>query len=239
MNDWLSRCTITHTTLADGPEAAKGTVVVIDVLRAFTVAPLAIAWGAEEVRCVATVEEALAIKAEAPDTRLAMGEQDAGMNVEGFDLNNSPTQLKRLDINGKVIAHRTSHGTQGLVMAMPGADRVLAASFVNAAATARAIAAAEPTHLTFLNTGATTWDGDEDEALADYVGAVLASDDVDPAPFLERVVSSETGQRFNGDTPTLPPSDLRHALELDAVDFALLATQVNGHIALTPMAADA
>lgn len=37
-----------------------GVVVVIDVLRAFTIAGLALARGAASVRCVATVEEALA-----------------------------------------------------------------------------------------------------------------------------------------------------------------------------------
>jgi phosphosulfolactate phosphohydrolase-like enzyme len=46
-------------TLTDAP-TAEGVVVVVDVLRAFTVAALALDLGATAVRCVRTVEEALA-----------------------------------------------------------------------------------------------------------------------------------------------------------------------------------
>src|SRR5512141_2433613 len=107
--------------------AATGTIIVIDVIRAFTNAAYAFARGAKEIYPVGTVEEALRLKAEIPNS-LACGEV-GGLPPEGFDFGNSPTQTNTLDLNGRLIIQRTSAGTQGIVRSLH-AETLLAASLV-------------------------------------------------------------------------------------------------------------
>ncbi len=73
--------------------AVTGSVVVVDVLRAFSTAAYAFAAGARHVYLVGTVAEALAFKAANPGT-LAMGEEH-GRRPDGFDFANSPAQVAR------------------------------------------------------------------------------------------------------------------------------------------------
>lgn len=206
----------------------RGVVVVVDVLRAFTTAALALDRGATAIRCVATVGEALAERAAHPGS-LAMGEV-SGRAVDGFDLSNSPSELLDADVEGRLIVHRTTSGTQGVVAAAPGATALYAASFVCAGATARAVAAHEPREVTFVITGVDTRDGDEDRACADYVAALLQGRRPDPAPYLARVRSADAAAPFlPDDDPDYPASDLDHAAALDAVGFALRARMEAGY----------
>ena len=71
--------------------------VVIDVVRAFTVAHYAFLRGAEEIRLVPDVEAALAVREKQPEVLLA-GEI-GGLPIEGFDLDNS----RRLIIVGLIV----------------------------------------------------------------------------------------------------------------------------------------
>ena len=52
------------TSLLEGAQQAEGTVVIIDVYRAFTTAAVAFLKGAEKIILVAEVEEALALRKE-------------------------------------------------------------------------------------------------------------------------------------------------------------------------------
>ncbi|MEJ2353582.1 MAG: 2-phosphosulfolactate phosphatase [Anaerolineales bacterium] len=92
----------------------QGTVVVIDVLRAFTTAAYAFWAGAADITLVATVAEALALRKAKPEM-LIMGEVD-GLPVEGFDFSNSPTEIAGQDLAGRHLVQRTSSGTQGVVL---------------------------------------------------------------------------------------------------------------------------
>ena len=208
------------------------TVVVVDVLRAFTVAALALDAGARAVRCVRTVDEALVERAANPGS-LAMGEVN-GRRVPGFDLGNSPTELAGADLEGRLLVQRTSAGTQGLVGAAGSAAVLFAASFVCAGATARAVAAVQPVDVTFVLTGVDERNGDEDRACADYIAALLTGGDADPEPYLRRVRASDAAQAFTGNNDSdFPVSDLEHAIRLDAVDVALRADVRGAHPTLT------
>src|SRR5687768_13434427 len=120
---------VTHIEIVEGFEgarAATGTVVVIDVFRAFTTAAFAFAAGLTEVELVSTVEEALA----APGFR--MGEV-GGRLIPGFDHNNSPSQLVGRKLEGRGV-QRTGSGTR-CVIAATGASELWLASLVVASAT--------------------------------------------------------------------------------------------------------
>ena len=73
---------INRATLVDC-EKESDTVVVIDVLRAFTTSAFAFAQGAREIALVSTVDEAFQLRDQYPDA-LIMGEV-RGHPVDGFD----------------------------------------------------------------------------------------------------------------------------------------------------------
>jgi 2-phosphosulfolactate phosphatase len=199
-------------------------VVVIDVLRAFTVQPWLFHRGATRILAVAGEQQAVALRDEHLPEALLAGEE-GGVQLEGFDLGNSPTQVAHADVAGRTIIHRTSAGTQGLARTA-GSPLVLAAAFVTAGATARALRAAAPGRVTFVITGASQGrDGDEDLAAAELIAARLRGEDPDPQPYLERVAISDAGRNFVPGGPAwAPPEDLARCIEVDRFDHALLAT---------------
>jgi len=217
------------------PDAGRhgGVVVVVDVLRAFTVAATALAAGARAIHCVATVDEARAMRDADPQV-LAMGEHHHGRRVPGFDFGNSPTELAGADLDGRVLVHRTSAGTQGLVRAAGRADTLFAASFACATATAQAVRALRPGGLTFVATGVDHRDGDEDLACADYIAAlVLAGEPIDPEPFVARVATSDAARSFLTGNPDFPRTDVTAAMRVDSVGFAMRAEVHDDHPVLT------
>ncbi len=204
----------------DRASEARGTVVVIDVLRAFTTAALALDGGAERIVLVAGVEEAVRLKRRWPGA-LTMGEVD-GARPPGFDLSNSPTEIVAADVAGRPLIQRTTAGTRGAVLAVDGADATFAASFVCAEATVAAVADLAPRQVTFVITGRHgELDGDDDRACAEYLAARLAGRRPDPAPFLARVRRSTAGRRFAGSGGPYLAADLEWALRLDHVRHPL------------------
>jgi 2-phosphosulfolactate phosphatase len=210
-------------------DKATGTVVVIDVLRAFTTAAFAFAQGVRCILPVAEVEEALNM-AEEIDGAEVMGEVK-GFKPEGFTYSNSPGALRGLDLRGKVLVQRTSAGTQGLVGAVR-AEALFAASFVVARATAQAMRRSQPAQVSFVITGVSEGrDGDEDLACAEYIAALLRGETPDPEPYLARVSTSTVGRDFaSGSLGYLLKEDVQLCLELDRFSFAMPVKRVGGRL---------
>ncbi|RME94329.1 MAG: 2-phosphosulfolactate phosphatase [Verrucomicrobia bacterium] len=127
-------------------EDLRGQVcVVFDVLRATSSMVAALAEGAEAILPVATIEEAVAWRRREPDVLLA-GERNGRRITAGqsggveFDLGNSPREFSADRVAGRRLVMTTTNGTRAL-RACAGADRVLAAAFLNLGATAEAIRA--------------------------------------------------------------------------------------------------
>jgi len=204
----------------DGADQATGTVVVIDVLRAFTTATFAFAAGAEAITVVSRVEEAFALREDNPDW-LIMGEVD-GLPVEGFDLDNSPSALIGRDLTGRRLIQRTSAGTQGVVRS-GRATHLLAASLTCARATVRAIHSLGSQHVSMVITGSNADGfGDEDLACADYLKALIHGEVPDDERAVQRVIRSKDAQRFRDpQRPQFSPADLDCAVDVDRFAFAM------------------
>jgi 2-phosphosulfolactate phosphatase len=211
----------------DGAEPDEA-VVVIDVLRAFTVQPWMFAQGVTRLFAVAERAQALALR-DGPLTCALLAGEQGGRPFPGFDLGNSPTEVSERDLTGATVVHRTSAGTQGLVRTA-GSGKVFAASFVTAGATARALQALRPGRVTFVITGASLGrNGDEDLAAAELIAARLRGDDPDPADYLARIADSDAGALFHDDGPDwAPPSDMALAAELDRFTHAVRAEPADG-----------
>ena len=212
----------------DDAARARGCVVIVDVLRAFTTAAIALRRGAREIWPVGTVEEACALRDATPGA-LAMGEV-GGLVVPGFDLSNSPAEMLRADVSGRVLVQRTSAGTQGVVRTTGAAQR-FAASFACAGATVRAVRSLQPDVVTFVITGRDHRDGDEDLACAEYLASLLSGHRLDPEEFTGRVATSSAGRLFvDPAQPEFCSRDLELAQQVDTVGFPLPVDSAGGRL---------
>ncbi|MCX7671604.1 MAG: 2-phosphosulfolactate phosphatase [Anaerolineae bacterium] len=213
--------------LLEGARRAAGTVVVIDVFRAFTTAAVALARGAPKIILVAEPEEALALRA-AGVGDLCMGEV-GGVRPPGFDFGNSPFELSQAAVAGKVLIQSTRAGTVG-ICAVPEFEALYAAAFVTAGATVRALLRARPPRITLVAMGArTTQRSDEDELCALYLRNLLLGYRPDPDAVRRLVATGADAARFgNPELPHFHPRDLEIALDIDRYDFAVRVTREDG-----------
>lgn len=200
--------------LVDTPSVA----VVVDVMRAFTVAAWAFAQGAEKIVLAGSLDEALALKADNPDW-VALKD---GPPAPGFDTVNSPGLLRSIDLGGRTVVQKTTAGTVG-ALAVKDAPLVLCASFVVAEATAQLLRARGSDSVTFVVTGE---DGQADEDLACSVHrpeSHRARDGCCRVPPPRRPVTRRrrTGA---GVRQGVHADDVALCLELDRFPFAMVAT---------------
>jgi 2-phosphosulfolactate phosphatase len=212
-----------RTTLASGVEAAssaRGHVVVIDVIRAFTTAAFAFASGATEIALVGTAEEAFALR-ERWRGAVLMGES-GGRPIPGFDFGNSPAALLGQDLRGRRAILRTSSGTQGVVRAT-SADAVVLGSLVVAGATCRWLRAEGAEHGTLLAMGSAFGpDGPEDVVCATYLQALLRGEAADAAAAAREVRRSPAARlATQAGIDWISPDDLWCAVHVDRFDFAM------------------
>ena len=218
---------IYHHTAAEG----RGVVVVIDVIRAFSVAAYAFAGGARELWLARHVEEALALRQREP-TALLAGEVN-GRKIPGFDFSNSPAQMAEASIRDRLIIQRTGAGTRGAVSAV-NAGRLLVCALVNARATASlAGRLAEETgeEICLYPTATIPDESDipnEDDYCADYISALLLGAP-DAAVVLESQMQrlEERGrfQLFERGYPDCPADDIPAFLAVDRFAFAMVGTR--------------
>jgi 2-phosphosulfolactate phosphatase len=116
----------------DAAPAAVG--IVVDVLRATSTIAQALASGYERVLCCAEIEDALALRAELPDSLLG-GERKA-VRVEGFDVGASPREF--LEARARTLILSTTNGTRAILETARSCDEVLLGSLLNLSAVARA-----------------------------------------------------------------------------------------------------
>jgi 2-phosphosulfolactate phosphatase len=213
--------------LEDCP-TAQGAVLVIDVLRAFSTAAYAFSRGAKEIILVSTVEEALELKSQTPNSR-AMGEV-GGLPPDGFDFGNSPTYINSEDLSGITLIQRTGAGTQGAVRSR-NADVMLASSFVVADATVRYVSTLGIDEVSFVITGKFDNRGDEDLACAEYLEALLKGNQPERKPFVQRVFESRDAlQHLDPAETGFPLSDLNYCTQIDHFDFALPISREDGRL---------
>ncbi|WUT59509.1 2-phosphosulfolactate phosphatase [Streptomyces sp. NBC_00683] len=205
--------------------------VVVDVMRAFTVAAWAFAQGAEKIVLAESLDEAVALKARHPDW-VAIKD---GASAPGFDTVNSPGMLRSIDLGGRTVVQKTTAGTVG-ALAVKEASLVLCASFVVAEATARLLRTRKSDTVTFVVTGE---DGqaDEDLACAQYIAGRAAEARTDAAEFLHRAAASRAAVELTeGVRQGVHPDDVALCLELDRFPFAMVATLEASLMVLRPHA---
>ena len=213
--------------LAEVPPVA----VVVDVMRAFTVAAWAFAQGAEKIVLAESLDDALALKARHPD-RVALKD---GPLTPGFDMVNSPGLLRSVDLGGRTVVQKTTAGTVG-ALAVKGAPLVLCAGFVVAEATARLLRARKSGSVTFVVTG-DDGQADEDLACAQYLARRATEAETDASGVLRRAADSRAAAELAGGVRQgVHPDDVELCLELDRFPFAMVAALEDSVMVLRPCA---
>ena len=201
----------------------KGTAVVIDVFRAFTVEGFLLAGDAAKVIPVAEEE-----KARAYTDAVKIGERK-GYRLEGFDYGNSPSAVQHADLRGKTVVHTTSAGTQGIAACMPYADEVLVAALTNAKATAEYLKQSDARCVSLLSMGLMgERDTEEDLLCARYIRALLMEED--PEEILAEVplLRYSEGKKFFDpmQQDRFPQADFALCIDTDRFGFAMKVVRV-------------
>ena len=101
--------------------------VVVDVLRATSTIAQALASGYQRVLCCAEIEDALALRAQIPDS-LVGGERKA-VQVEGFDVGASPREF--LEPRAETLILSTTNGTRAILETAERCEDVVLGSLLN------------------------------------------------------------------------------------------------------------
>ena len=206
--------------LITGAKKARGLTVIIDVFRAFTTAAFVMNNGARKILPVETVDEAFELKKKNPDYIL-MGERK-GIKVEGFDLGNSPFEIKDLDFTYKTVIMTTSAGTQGIVNAK-NANEIIPGSFVYVNAIVKYIKNKNPSVVTIVAMGESGVEkSDEDELCAKYIKDLLEGGHPDFDEIKNYLRTYKSSLKFLDDSRAeFPKGDFDCAMAIDSFDFVL------------------
>lgn len=170
--------------------------VIIDVIRAFTVAHYAFIHGVNEIWLAKATEEAFRLKRSQPDLLLA-GEVN-GVGVPGFDLDNSPASITT-NVQGRTLVQKTTNGVKATLNSLH-ADHVFVTGFSNARTTAtyinQLIGNKQKENIS-MNIIASHPTGDDDLACAEYIrGIILEDQALPPETVINRIEQAHVAQKF-------------------------------------------
>lgn len=219
--------------LIEGARRAAGTVIVVDVFRAFTTAAIAFAHGAKAIVLVAEPATALALRSQGVG-ELCMGEVD-GRRPPGFDFGNSPYELSQAALHDKILIQSTRAGTVG-VCAVANSEALYAASLLTARATAQVVRADAPALVTIVAMGSQgNRRTDEDEQCALYLRNLLLGRQPDRNAVRALVLSGAEAAKFDDpEQQHFHPKDRELALAIDSLDFAIAVSQEHGLLVARP-----
>ncbi len=202
--------------------------VVVDVMRAYTVAAWAFARGAERIVLAGSLDDALALKARHP-AWIALKD---GAPAPGFDAVNSPGLLRAADLTGRTVVQKTTAGTVG-ALAVENASLVLCAGFVVAEATARVLRWHGAEEVTYVVTG----EEDAPRRISRAPSTSRTGPPVGHGPGVVPAARRHLPRRpraGHGRPPRGPPEDVALCLELDRFPFAMVAAPEDGLMVLRP-----
>ena len=208
----------------EGAKKAKGIAVIVDVYRAASVAAYALAMGVKYIITVSTKEEAFSLKMNNPDYIL-MGESH-GIKIEGFDLGNSPSEISGHNLGNKILVHRSSQGTQGLVNAI-NAEEIIFGSFPIMSAIANYIQEKNPDVISIV---AMAGEKSEDGVFAGCLKDLLLGKKVDKE-FVRNFLKNEYSSRFlDPNLIQFPIEDVDFCLDIDRFDFICKVKKENNQL---------
>ncbi len=206
----------------EGARRAKGVAVIIDVFRAFSVCCYAFDAGAARIIAATGIEEAFRLKTKYRNSVL-VGERDE-KKIDGFDHGNSPTEIIKTDLNGKIVIHTTTSGTNGLINAS-NADLVITGSLINAGAIVSYIKDINPEQVSLVAMGyRATQSAEEDLLCAEIISARLKDQNFISEMKISDLQNTSGKRFFNPENIDYsPPTDFFLCTMIDRFNFVLKA----------------
>lgn len=206
----------------EGARQAKGITVIIDIFRAATVSAFLLGKNVKEIIPVSTKEEAFEYKRKNPSYVL-IGEE-MGYKIKGFDYGNSPYEIsKAKNLREKVIIHRSSMGTQGIVSAKQS-EEIIFGSFVSASAIVNYLTNHRNQEASIV---ALDRPGTEDDVFADYLIGELTNkrrkNIKDVVKYLKPL--PRASRFFDPKLPEFPKEDFYLCLDIDRFNFFPLVSK--------------
>lgn len=203
-------------------------LVVIDAFRAAATACHILA--RRPLSYFLVTDSSVAARLAACSTRpLLIGKPEIGAALV-YDLPNSPSRVGQVEVEGCTVIHRTSAGATG-VLRGGVVGPVFLAGFVNASATARAIAGTSPTLMPMGHEGVNPTL--EDDLAADCIATRLAGGLFDLAAHLPALRAGPGRYFFGEDQLQYPRGDFDLCVALDAFDFPIRAERAGDYASLS------
>lgn len=194
----------------------SGTAILVDVYRSTSTIPVILSSGAKYILPTKTISEARELKKKYKDAVL-IGER-YGFRIPGFDYSNSPSDVRKVDLTGKIVIFTSTNGTL-VLRKISSAGKVLTASFVNHSATLSQI---DPeSDIQIFASGRPDSNAPEDEIYANFLKSEILGGHPDRKEILDSVRGCSGSRRLK---ILGCADDIDAALEIDSVDFATLYT---------------
>ncbi|GAE36936.1 2-phosphosulfolactate phosphatase [Halalkalibacter akibai] len=175
--------------------------IVIDVIRAFTVAHYAFLNGAKRILLVPTTDEAFSLKRKHPNFVLA-GEEH-GIGIQGFDFDNSPKRISKERLDNLTIVQKTTNGVQATLNSL-NTKHLLVTGYSNAKSTASFVKKVIKGRSSTINIIASHPTGDDDLACAEYIKALILEQNIPANIEIEkRIKQSHVCEKFYDPTNLL------------------------------------
>ena len=213
--------------LVQGRESVTGNpdaVIVIDVIRAFTVAHLAFLQDIEKIHLVSEPDQAYTLKEENPDY-LLMGEV-GGYAISGFDYDNSPVRIADTDLKGRTLVQRTTNGVQAVLNNL-GPNWLMATGLIGAQATAKFVRSLiDAGEVETVRVIASHPESDDDLACGEYIVDLISENNkMHLDQVRERIRSSAAAQKFYDlGQSQFEIEQLEHCLRSESHDFVMSVT---------------
>jgi 2-phosphosulfolactate phosphatase len=204
------------------PPAIANITIVIDVIRAFTVAHHAFLQGVRQIFLASTIAQARQIKKENPDYLLA-GEIKNGLPIAGFDLDNSPHHMQQKNLSGKTLVQKTTNGVRATLNCL-SSNHIFVTGFTNAKNTAAFVREKiQGDRRKTVNIIASHSSGDDDLACGEYIKSILEdSNTISIQEVKNRIKQSHVAEKFfDEDNAAFIREDVLHCAAERNTDFVM------------------
>ncbi|TAL81987.1 MAG: 2-phosphosulfolactate phosphatase, partial [Bacteroidetes bacterium] len=188
--------------------------------------------GALRIIATAKIEDAIQLRKKYKNSVL-VGERNE-KKIAGFDFGNSPTEIIKANLDGKIVIHTTTAGTQGLINAV-NADLVLTGSLVNAGAIVRYIRTINPELVSLVAMGYRAMQSAEEDLLcAELIAEGLKRGGNISEKKIPHLQNTSGKRFFNPENIGFsPPTDFFLCTMINRFDFVMKAvTRFDGNVNL-------
>jgi 2-phosphosulfolactate phosphatase len=170
--------------------------IVIDVIRAFTLAHYAFINGAKQILLARTIDDAFVLKAK--NSHFLLAGEENGIGIPGFDFDNSPKRISEERLTDKTLVQKTTNGVRATLNSL-NTNHLFVTGYSNAKTTAYYVKKMYDSSKQDLkvNIIASHPSGDDDLACAEYIsGLILEKDDLTAVEVEQRIKNAHVAQKF-------------------------------------------